>query len=563
MNGTDSMNTSFPPAAGGSIDSSRRHQICPSLTEQQFDVLARYGERRKFAAGTVLFRQGERHSPMFVIISGGIEVSRGSALGTHVIAAHGPGSFTGEAGTLAGRAAIATGRAVTDCEALVIEEAALRTLVITEAELSETIMRAYILRRVAFIEDQAGGVILVGSQDSEHTLRLREFMARNGQPTAYFAIEQHDECAALMARFGIAAGDIPAVVTPQGQVLAQPTLRELADATGISPDSLNGRRFDVAVVGAGPGGLAAAVYAASEGLQVVVLDAKAPGGQAGTSSKIENYFGFPTGISGVALAGRGLSQARKFGAEVAVPFTVTDVACLEGAGGYDIGLDSGERLLARSVVIATGARYRKPALPELERFEGRGVYYNASFMEATFCANDDVVVVGGGNSAGQAAVFLSRHARHVHILVRGAGLAASMSHYLIQRIGAAPNITLHTGTRVAALEGDTHLRQLRIEKDGEAPRALAVRHLFLFLGAEPNTAWLGDCVALDARQFVLTGAALAPGAWPLAREPHFLETSRPGIFAVGDVRAGSVKRVAAAVGEGASAVQSLHEVLSE
>ena len=262
------------------------------------------------------------------------------------------------------------------------------------------------------------------------------------------------------------------------------------------------------VVGAGPGGLAAAVYAASEGLRVAVLDAKAPGGQAGTSSKIENYFGFPTGISGQALAGRGLSQARKFGAEVAVPFTVTDVHCGEGAAGFDIGIDSGERLHSRTIVIATGARYRKPALAELERFEGRGVYYNASFMEATFCSNEEIVVVGGGNSAGQAAVFLSRHARHVHIVVRGAGLAASMSHYLIQRIEAAPNITLHDNTRVVALEGDTHLQQVRIEHQGEAPGVLAVRHLFLFLGAEPNTAWLGDCVALDARQFVLTGPAL-------------------------------------------------------
>jgi thioredoxin reductase (NADPH) len=567
MNGADSMSTSF--ATENSVDGSRRHQIFPCMTEAQFDLLARYGERRNVSAGTLLFEQGQRHIPMFVIISGGIEVSRGSALGSHVIGTHGPGSFTGEAGTLAGRAAVATGRAVSDCVLLVIEEEALRTLVITEAELSETIMRAYILRRVAFIEDQAGGVILIGSQDSEHTLRLREFMARNGQPAAYFDVDQHPESLALMERFGIAPGDIPAVVTPQGQVLARPSLRELADATGNSPDNLDGRQFDVAVVGAGPGGLAAAVYAASEGLRVIVLDAKAPGGQAGTSSKIENYFGFPTGVSGVALAGRGLSQARKFGAEVAVPFTVTDVVCKAdgGADGYDIGLDSGERLRARAVVIATGARYRKPALAELERFEGRGVYYNASFMEATFCANADVVVVGGGNSAGQAAVFLSSHARHVHIVVRGAGLAASMSHYLIQRIEAAPNITLHTGTRVVALEGDAHLEQLRIEKTGEARRALAVRGLFLFLGAEPNTAWLGDCVALDAGGFVLTGTGLAErvtgAAWPLAREPHFLETSRPRIFAVGDVRAGSVKRVAAAVGEGASAVQSLHQVLSE
>lgn len=553
------MFTFTPGDAGGGIDTSRRHQIFPCLSEDQFALLGRYGDKRRFAAGTVLFRQGERHIPMFVVIAGSIEVSRSSALGTHVIGTHGPGSFTGEAGTLAGRAAAATGRAVTDCELLVIGEEALRTLVITEAELSETIMRAYILRRVAFIADQAGGVILIGTQDSADTLLLREFMTRNGQPNAYFDVNQHADTATLMARFGIGPESIPAVVTAEGQVLVRPTLRQLADATGISPDSLDGREFDLVVAGAGPGGLAAAVYAASEGLRVAVLDAKAPGGQAGTSSKIENYFGFPTGISGQALAGRGLLQARKFGAEVAVPFTITDVACGGGPFAYDVGLDSGERLRARTVVIATGARYRKPELAELTRFEGRGVYYNASFMEAAFCVNEEVVVVGGGNSAGQAAVFLSRHARHVHMVVRGPGLADSMSHYLIQRIEAAPNITLHSRTRVVALEGGTHLERVRLEP----AQVLAVRSLFLFLGAEPNTAWLGDCVALDDKHFVLTGSALPPGAWPLAREPHFLETSRPGIFAVGDVRSGSVKRVAAAVGEGAAAVQSLHQVLSD
>jgi thioredoxin reductase (NADPH) len=405
-------------------------------------------------------------------------------------------------------------------------------------------------------------VILVGAQNSEHTLRLREFMARNGQPAAYFDIEHHEDSAPLMERFGIGPDDIPALITPEGRVLRQPTLRELADATGISPDNLHGREFDLVVVGAGPGGLAAAVYAASEGLRVAVLDAKAPGGQAGTSSKIENYFGFPTGISGLALAGRGLSQARKFGAEVAVPFIVTDVICQQGENAFDIGVDSGERVLARSLVIATGARYRKPALPGLERFEGCGVYYNASFMEATFCTSEDVVVVGGGNSAGQAAVFLSRFARNVHIVVRAEGLAASMSRYLVQRIEAAANIHLHTHTKVVALDGEARLEQVRVERAGEPARVLPVRHLFLFLGAEPNTDFLGQCVALDARKFVLTGHALAATDWPLERAPHFLETSRPGMFAVGDVRSGSVKRVAAAVGEGAAAVQSLHQVLS-
>ncbi|MGZ5858316.1 MAG: FAD-dependent oxidoreductase, partial [Burkholderiaceae bacterium] len=442
------LSNSYPTPG---IDDTRRHQIFPSLNEAQFAILSHYGERRAFPPDTILYRQGDRHIPMYVVISGSVEVTRTSALGSHVLTTQGPGMFTGEVSTLAGRAAAATNRTLTDCELIVIEEESLRTLVIAEAELSETIMRAYILRRVAYIEDQYSGVILFGSQSSSETLRLREFMTRNGQPTAYFDLAQHADTHDLMQRFGVTVDDLPAVVTQNGQVLRKPTMRELADATGISPDKLDGRRFDVVVVGAGPGGLAAAVYAASEGLSVAVLDAKAPGGQAGTSSKIENYFGFPTGISGQALAGRGLTQARKFGAEVAVPVEVVHLQCKEGHDGFNIDLDNGEQVHARTIVIATGARYRKPALENLAYFEGRGVYYNASFMEATFCANEEIVVVGGGNSAGQAAVFLSRHAKHVHIVVRADGLAASMSHYLIQRIEAAANITLHTHTNVVQL----------------------------------------------------------------------------------------------------------------
>ena len=542
---------------------SRLHQIFPSLTEDQFAILQRYGEQRHIAAGTVLFTQGERHISMYVVLSGKIEISRGSAIETHVIGTHGPGSFTGEAGTLAGRAAIATGTALVDCDVIVIDEASLRTLVITEADLSETIMRAYILRRMAFIADEAGGLMLIGSQDDAETLGLRSFIARNGQPAAYFDVDKHPESAALMARFAIAVGETPAIILPDGQVFKRPSIRVLADATGISPDQLEGRTFDVVVVGAGPGGLAAAVYAASEGLNVAVLERAAPGGQAGTSSKIENYFGFPTGISGQALAGRGLSQARKFGAEVAVPVFAVKVVCGGDHGhGYAITLDNDETIHARTIVVATGARYRKPPLPELARYEGRGIYYSAAFMEATFCKNEEIVVVGGGNSAGQAAVFLAQFARHVHVCVRGPGLAATMSHYLIQRIDAAPNITLHAHTEVCALHGDGHLAEIALCTNGAAPERLPVRHLFLFLGAEPNTDWLSGCVALDDKQFVLTGSDVPRDAWCSARAPHALETSRPGIFAVGDVRSGSVKRVAAAVGEGAAAVQSLHQVLA-
>ncbi len=548
------------PIAVSTDIANRLHQILPTLSAAECELLSRYGERQSFKAGDILFKQGDRHISMYVIITGGLEIERASALGTATLSTHGPGMFTGEMGTLAGRAAVASARATADSEMIVISEESLRTLVISEAALSETIMRAYILRRVAYMQDQAGGVVVFGARHSQATLVLRHFLTRNGQPTAYFDTELHSETAALMERFGVTEADIPAVVTPSGEVLRQPTLRQVADGIGLSSDNIDGRTFDLVVVGAGPAGLAAAVYAASEGLSVAVLDSKAPGGQAGSSSKIENYFGFPTGVSGQALAGRGLSQARKFGAEVAVPVRVSSVDC-EGQD-FEIAIDSGERLRARSIVVATGARYRKPDLPGLERFEGRGVYYSASFMEATFCANEEVVIVGGGNSAGQAAVFLAAHAKHVHIVVRADGLAASMSRYLIQRIEAAPNITLHTRKQIVELQGEDKLEHICWQTAGGEVKTAPARHLFLFLGAEPNTAWLGDCVALDDKNFVLTGPQVPAAAWPLERSPHFLETSRPRIFAVGDVRSGSVKRVAAAVGEGSAAVQSLHQVLA-
>jgi len=342
-------------------------------------------------------------------------------------------------------------------------------------------------------------------------------------------------------------------------VLKQPGHRAVADAIGLSPDRLNGEHFDLVVVGAGPAGLAAAVYAASEGLKVAVLDAKAPGGQAGTSSKIENYFGFPTGISGQALAGRGLSQCRKFGAEVGVPIEALTIDCTDSQS-FHIGLSQDESVYARAVVIATGARYRKPNLARLEHFEGRGVYYSATFMEGAFCSNEELIVVGGGNSAGQAAVFLARFARHVHVVIRGDGLSASMSAYLIRRINAAANITLHTKTQVVELCGESKLEAIRWDRQGQIEQK-PIRHVFLFLGAEPNTRWLGDCVVLDKDGFVLTGADTGD-AWTAERPPHDLETSRPGIFSAGDARSGSVKRVAAAVGEGAAAIQAVHQYLA-
>ncbi|MGV2292485.1 FAD-dependent oxidoreductase [Trinickia sp. YCB016] len=538
---------------------SRYHQVYPTLDETQLAILERYGERRKLKAGDILYSEGDRHTGMFAILSGMIEAIRSSVDGPQFLGTHGAGSFTGEVGTLAGRAASATTRVVADGEVIVIDEESLHELVVAEAELSETIMRAYILRRVAIIQGQHVGLVVIGSTSSFPTLRLRHFLSRNGQPSAYFDIVEHAATKDLLARYGVTEADIPIVVTTQGLVLTQPTLRAVADAIGLSPDRLDGEHFDLVVVGAGPAGLAAAVYAASEGLKVAVLDAKAPGGQAGTSSKIENYFGFPTGISGQALAGRGLSQCRKFGAEVGVPIEALTINCTD-TQSFHIGLDHDERVYARTVVIASGARYRKPELPRLEHFEGRGVYYSATFMEGGFCRDEEVIVVGGGNSAGQAAVFLARSARHVHIVVRGEGLRASMSSYLIRRIKAATNITLHARTQIVELCGESRLEAIRWDRQGQIEHK-SIRHVFLFLGATPNTRWLGDCVALDKDGFVLTGAETGD-RWKESRPPHDLETSRPGIFAAGDVRSGSVKRVAAAVGEGAGAIQAVHQYLA-
>ena len=553
--GKDSSGNPNELSSGGS----RYHQVYPTLDERQLATLEGYGKRRKLKPNDILYSEGDRHTGMFAILSGTIEAYRASVQGPRLLGTHGPGSFTGEVATLAGRAAVATTRAVSDCEVIVIDEESLRALVIAEAELSETIMRAYILRRVAFIQGQHVGVVVIGSTSSGPTLRLRHFLSRNGQPSAYFDIVDHAEAKELLTHYDATEADIPVVITLQGSVLRQPSHRAVADAIGLSPDRLNGEHFDLVVVGAGPAGLAAAVYAASEGLKMAVLDAKAPGGQAGTSSKIENYFGFPTGISGQALAGRGLSQCRKFGAEVGVPIEALMIDCSDTQSFY-IGLNQDECVYARAVVIATGARYRKPDLPRLEHFEGRGIYYSATFMEGAFCNNEELIVVGGGNSAGQAAVFLARFARHVHIVIRGDGLSASMSTYLIRRINAAANITLHTRTQIVELCGESKLETIKWDRQGQIEQK-SIQHVFLFLGAQPNTRWLGDCVALDKDGFVLTGADTGD-RWKAERPPHDLETSRPGVFAAGDVRSGSVKRVAAAVGEGAAAIQAVHQYLA-
>jgi thioredoxin reductase (NADPH) len=440
----------------------------------------------------------------------------------------------------------------------------LRRLVQTDAELSEIFLRAFMLRRCALMARGYGNVVLIGSRHSAGTLAIQEFLTRNNQPYAYLDVDVDAEVQTTLDSFGVGVGDVPVFICRGERVLKKPTPDEVGDCLGLNQVNEEVLR-DLVVIGAGPAGLAAAVYAASEGLDVLVVESSAPGGQAGSSSRIENYLGFPTGISGHLLASTALVQAEKFGAELAVARRTVRLGCERRP--YSVDLGGGHIVQARTIIIATGAQYRKPDIPNLGRFEGLGVYYGATQVEANFCEGEDVIVVGGGNSAGQAAVFLSAHGRSVNVLVRGSGLAESMSRYLIRRIEETPNITLRTRMRIEALEGNSRLERVTW-RDGEGREtAVDIRHVFLMTGADPNTAWLGNCVAMDAKGFVKTGpdllqSDLAAAHWPLARPPLLFETTLPGVFAVGDVRAGSVKRVAAAVGEGSVCVQLVHKVLA-
>lgn len=439
-------------------------------------------------------------------------------------------------------------------------------LVQTDAEIGEIIMRAFILRRMGLITSGVGDVVLIGSVHSAGTLRLKEFLMRNGHPYSYVDLERNDEVEQLMMAFSITASDIPVVICRGKMVLRNPSNREVADCLGFN-ESIDERHVrDLIVIGAGPSGLACAVYGASEGLDVLVIETNAPGGQAGSSSRIENYLGFPTGVSGQELAGRAFTQAEKFGAELLID-RVTQLQC--GRRPYSVSLESGVNIPALTIVIASGAQYRRAQVENLQRFEGAGVYYGATFIEAQLCAGDDVIVVGGGNSAGQAAVYLSGTARNVHVLVRSGGFAESMSRYLIRRIEETPNIQVHPQTEIVALQGSDHLESVRWRnvKTGAIDER-PIEHVFMMTGAEPNTDWLAGCIALDEKGFIKTGADLsaedlATAHWPLARAPYLLETSLPGVFAVGDVRGSSVKRVASAVGEGSISISFVHQVLSQ
>jgi thioredoxin reductase (NADPH) len=513
-----------------------------------------------------LIESGQTNVPFFVLKAGQIEVIRPSALDQILIAIVGPAQFTGDISMILGRPAQMRLRVKDSGEVVQLTRDQMHALIQTDAEISEVLMRTLIHRRVAVIAQGIGDVLLIGSVGSGATLRIKQFLTRNGHPFKYLDLDRDADVRQLLDRFHVTPAEIPVVICRGELVLKNPSNQEIADCLGFNKGIDHTHRRDVVIVGAGPAGLAAAVYSASEGLDVLVIEASSPGGQAGTSSRIENYLGFPTGISGRELAGRAYAQAQKFGAEVMIAKGAKELVCEDNS--YGVKLDDGVIIPARTVVIATGARYHRPALANLAQFEGAGVYYNATFMEAQLCEGEEVIVVGGANSAGQAAVFLAQTVRHVHLLVRSGGLSSSMSRYLIRRIGETPRIQLRTGTEIVALEGNEHLERVRWRDGTGAATSRDIRHVFFMTGAEANTRWLNGCVALDAKGFIKTGweltkEDLAAARWPLDRSPYLLETSLSGMFAVGDARCGSVKRVASAVGEGSIAVSFVHRALAE
>jgi thioredoxin reductase (NADPH) len=538
----------------------------PTLTPAQIARIAAHGTVRPITRGEVLIEAGDAVVPFFVVRAGEIEIIRPSSLGDVLIAVHGPGKFTGEANMILGRRSLARARASESGEVIQLTREQLLGLVQTDSEISETLMRAFIYRRLELVAQGIGDVVLVGSVHSAGTLRIKEFLTRNGHPFGYVDLDRDAEVQELLDRFHIDVTDIPVLICRGAVVLRNPTNQEIASCLGFNENIDPTHVRDVVIIGAGPAGLAAAVYAASEGLDVLVIESNSPGGQAASSSRIENYLGFPTGISGQDLAGRAYAQAEKFGAEILIAQGAAGLTC--DRKPYNIRINDGQPVPARTVIIATGAQYRKPSLDNLSQFEGAGVYYSATFMEAQLCSGEEVIVVGGGNSAGQAAVFLSQTTRRVHMLVRSSGLADSMSRYLIRRIEEIPTIALRTCTEIVALEGTGQLERVlwRDNRTG-AITSHDIRHVFLMTGAVPNTAWLDGCVARDANGFIKTGPDLSKddltaARWPLGRAPHLLETSLPGIFAVGDVRGGNIKRVASAVGEGSIAVAFVHQALA-
>jgi len=542
-------------------------EVFPVLTQAQIARIRPHATVRPVRLGEVLFEPGTVGMPCYVVVSGKLEISMPRLSGEQVFATHGPGNFSGDVVMISGAGSLARGRVGAPGEFLELSRDALHSLIAKDSELSDIFMRAFLLRRVALISEGLGNVTMLGSRYSANTLRLREFLTRNGHPFAYVDLDSDKASQELLDRFDIKPADIPVVICSGKSVLRNPSNQQLAERLGLAGHIQEDRIYDVAIVGAGPAGLAAAVYAASEGLDAVVIESEFPGGQAGASSKIENYLGFPTGISGQELAGRAVLQAEKFGAQMMVGEKVAQIRCDQRP--YQLTLENGGLIEARSIVIATGAQYNKPKVENLTQFEGQGIYYAATFMEAQLCAGEEIIVVGGGNSAGQAAVFLAETVQKVYMLVRGKALSDTMSRYLIQRIVENPGIELHLETEIVGLAGDPHLERVtwRDRATGEEA-ARDIRHVFVMAGASPRTNWLRECLVLDQQGFVVTGRdldpvlAAAPLKWPLSRPPEMLETSLPAVYAVGDIRSGNVKRVASAVGEGSISIHLVQLALA-
>jgi len=561
----NNTNPSPAPTTNLRLKSPPEH-VFPKLTPAQMDRVAAHGRRRRVEDGEVLLEMGES-GKIFVVTAGSIETVRMVGDVEEIIVTHGVGSFTGEVAVLSGRRGLARNRAREAGEVIEVDRSRLMALVQTDSELSDILMRAFVLRRLEIVARGSTDLVLLGSSHSAGTLRIKEFLIRNAQPMTYIDLEQDADVEDLLGRFQVSVADVPVVIVGGRTVLHNPTNERIAECVGLNAPVDSAQVRDVVIVGAGPAGLAAAVYGASEGLDVLVVESSAPGGQAGASSRIENYLGFPAGISGQDLAGRAYSQAKKFGAQVIVAKKARALLCKRRP--FAVELEDGSSVAARTIVIATGAFYRKLAVPDLARFEGVGVYYAATAMEAHLCRGEEVIVVGGGNSAGQAAVFLAQSVRRVHMLVRAAGLAETMSRYLIRRIEQSPSIELRTSTEIVALEGGDRLEAVCWrDNHTTAVERRAVGHVFVMTGAEPATRWLADSVAFDDKGFVKTGTdlsrdELAAAGWARTRTPLHLETSLPGVFAVGDVRCGNLKRVASAVGEGSTAIALVHQVLKE
>ena len=538
----------------------------PILTPPQVERIRAFATVRNVTAGEILYEPGDDTPPVYVVIFGGIKILALGGPDERTVTTYGAGQFSGELLMISGRKSIYRCQATEGGTLLELSARDLRILIGKDAELSDIFMKAFLARRLSLREKGEGNVVVLGSRYSANTLAVREFLTRDGHPFTYLDLDVDQTAQELLDRFGVSIKDIPVVICNNARVLRNPTPEQIAECLGFNSNIDDSQVRDLVVVGAGPAGLAAAVYAASEGLDVLVIEKAAPGGQAGSSSKIENYLGFPTGLSGQELAARAIAQSEKFGAKIMVARAVNRLDC--GKRPYKVHLGDGQEIPARAIVLATGAQYNKPSIANLDAFSGKGIYYNATFMEAQLCANEQIIVIGGGNSAGQAAVFLAQHAACVEMLVRSKNLRETMSRYLVQRIEENPRIQVRYSSELTALEGEAHLERVSwIQKDTGEISAQPIRHVFVMAGASPRTEWLSGCLSLDKKGFVLTGHDLAsetsPIPWPLSRPPQMLETSVPGVFVVGDARAGNVKRVASAVGEGSIVVHMVHQVLAE